>query len=156
MVARLCWRTGPSRPAGWYLSQQRGGWQRLAVDAGLDAGLGRAARRPGGEQAADLAAWLSTALALDAAADLLRGPPARPPRPLRRGSYEVHAAGLPFDVVPIAFPEAITTRAGETTVLAGHFDDRGLTVLTRRIAILGGDVLAISPIAQPHAPQPVS
>src|SRR3954467_6716313 len=156
MVARLCWRTGPSRTAGWYLSQQRGGWQRLAVDAELDAGLGRAARRPGGEQAAELAAWLSTALALDAAASLLGGPSATPPRPLRRGGYEVHAAGLPFDVVPIAFPEAITTRAGNTTVLGGHFDDNGLTLLPRRIAILGDDVLAIFPVEQPHAPQPVA
>src|SRR3954447_18764205 len=43
-VARLRWRSGGSRPAGWYLSQRRGGWQRLAIDAELDAGLGRAAR----------------------------------------------------------------------------------------------------------------
>src|SRR4051794_3364457 len=55
-VARLRWRSAPCRPAGWYLSQQRGGWQRLAIDAELDADLGRAARRPASEQAADLAA----------------------------------------------------------------------------------------------------
>lgn len=106
--------------------------------------------------AADLAASLSTALALDAAANLLRGPPATPPRPLRRAGYEVHAAGLAFDVVPIAFPEAITTRAGDTSVLAGHFDDRGLTVLTRRITVLGGHLLAIFPAEEPHAPHPAS
>jgi len=154
MVARLRWHTGPGRPAGWYLWQRCGGWRRLTVDAGLDAGLGHAARCPAWQQAADLAASLSTALALDAAANLLQGPPATPPRPLPRGSYEVHAAGLAFDVVPIAFPEAITTRAGDTSMLAGHFDDRGLSVLTRRIAILGGHVLAIFPAEQPHAPHP--
>src|SRR3954465_6011624 len=99
---------------------------------------------------------LSTALPLDTAAKLLRGPGAPPPRPLRRGGYDVHAGGLAFDVVPIAFPEAITTRAGDTTVLAGSFDDRGLAVLTRRIAILGGHVLAIFPAEQPHARYPVA
>src|SRR3954447_9822057 len=156
MVGRLRWRIGPGGAAGWYMSPRRGSWRRLAVDPDLDATVGFAARRPGGEQAADLAASLSTALALDAAADLLRGPPASPPRPLPRGGYEVHATGLAFDVVPIAFPEAITARAGDTSVLTGHFDDRGLSVLTRRIAILGGHVLAISQAEEPHAPHPSS
>lgn len=156
IVARLRWRTGPRGAAGWYLCQRRGGWRRLSVDPNLDAAVGLAARRPGYQQAAELAASLSTALALDTATNLLRGPPATPPRPLRRGGYEVHAAGLAFELVPIAFPEAITARAGDTTVLTGHFDDRGLTVLTRRITTLGGRVLAIFPAEQPHAPPAAS
>ncbi len=153
MVARLGWRTGPGGAAGWYLCQPRGGWRRLAVDPALDdldAGVGLTARRPGCQQAADLTASLSTALALDAAATLLHRPPPTPPRPLRPGGYEVHAAGLAFDIVPIAFPEAITARAGDISVLTGHFDDRGLTVLTRRITILGGHVLAIFHAQEPH------
>src|SRR4051794_8807075 len=154
VVARLHWRNGPGRPAGWYLTQRSGGWQRLTVDAYLDADVGPAARPSGWQQAADLAPTLSTALALDAAANVLRGPATTPPRPLPRGPYEVHTAGLAFD--PIAFPEAITTRASDTPVLTGHFDDRGLTVLTRRIAILGGHVLAIFPAEQPHAPYPAA
>src|SRR4051794_18382052 len=156
VVARLHWRNGPGRPAGWYLTQRCGGWQRLTIDADLDADVDPAARPSGWQQAADLAPTLSTALALDAAANVLRGPAATPPRPLPRGSYEVHATDLAFDVIPIAFPEAITTRAGDTTALTGHFDDRGLTALTRRIAILAGHVLAIFPAEQPHARYPAA
>src|SRR3954471_6708638 len=114
VVARLHWRNGPGRPAGWYLTQHCGGWQRLTIDADLDAAADPAAPPSGWQQAAEFAPTLSTALALDAAANVLRGPAATPPRPLPRGSYEVHTAGLACDVVPIAFPEAITTRAGDT------------------------------------------
>ena len=38
-VAQLHWGVGPGRPAGWYLWQRGGGWQRLAVDPELDAGF---------------------------------------------------------------------------------------------------------------------
>src|SRR4051812_7993173 len=102
-----------------------GGWVNsasvLAVDPDLDGGGGRTARRPGWQQAAELAASLSTALALalDAAANLVHGAPASSPRPLRRGCYEVHAAGLAAEIMGIAFPEAVTVRAGDTTVLTG-------------------------------------
>src|SRR4051794_1334062 len=102
MVARLQWHTGPGDPAGWHPWQQRRGWRHLAVDPDLDAdlGLGLAAQPPGSQRAAELAASLSTALALDAAANLLHGPPPASPRPLRRGAYQVHATGLAVDVVP--------------------------------------------------------
>src|SRR4051794_15902989 len=74
VVAWLHWRTGPGRPAGWYLSQRRGGWQRLAVGADVDLD----APPPGGRQGVDPPPSLSTALALDAAANVPRGPPAGP------------------------------------------------------------------------------
>src|SRR3954454_20426669 len=76
-VAQLRWRADP---AGWYLRERRGGWRRLAVDPELDAGAGLTARRHARPQTAELVAWLSTALALDAAADVLHGPPASSPR----------------------------------------------------------------------------
>src|SRR4051812_3635872 len=79
IVARLRWRTDPGEP-GWDLWQPRAGWRRLAIDADLDAGGAVTARRPGWREAAELAACLGTALALDAAANLLHGPPAVPPR----------------------------------------------------------------------------
>jgi hypothetical protein len=54
--------------------------------------------------------------------------------------YEVHVCGLPPDIVPIAFPEAIVTRTGDVSVVAGAFD---LNALGRRVALLGGSVLAV-------------
>src|SRR3954452_17326606 len=98
------WCTGPGRPAGWYLTRRRGGWQRLAIDADWAAAAAPAARPSGSQQAADLAPTLSTALALDAAANVLRGPAATPPRPLPRGSYELHTAGLAFRPRPDRLP----------------------------------------------------
>jgi len=150
-VARLRWRAEAGQLAGWYLSRQRGDWRRLAVAQELDVGADLTAR-PGCQQTADLAACLSTALALDAAANLLQGPPAVPPRRLRSGCYEIHAAGLGSEIVAVAFREVVSVCAAHTTVLMGHFDDRALTLLTRRIAILGGHILALFHAPEPHAP----
>ena len=142
-VAQLHWGVGPGRPAGWYLWQRGGGWQRLAVDPELDAGFDGARPDHGSRETGELAATVSVALALDAAANLLNGRPTPAARPLRGGLYEIHACGLAADVVPLAFPETVIGRGADVSVLAGHFDDVGLTVLVRRVAILGGRVLAI-------------
>ena len=50
---------------------------------------------------------------------------------------------LPADVVPLAFPETIIARDADVSVLAGYFDDPGLTRLVHRVALLGGRVLAV-------------
>jgi hypothetical protein len=131
-VARLEWRGRE----GWHLRLGEGRWRRLAVDADLDAALASVV-------ADDLIADVSVALALDAAAQVLRGPSVRTGPPLPTGRYELHASGLTPDVLPLAFPETIAVMAGDVSVLAGTFDDRGLAVVTRRIALLGGRLLAL-------------
>jgi hypothetical protein len=50
---------------------------------------------------------VSTALALDAAANLVDGPPPAASRPLGAGAMSA-CRGVAFDVVRIAFPEAVT------------------------------------------------
>jgi len=155
-VALLQWRADPGTAPGWHLSQRAESSHRLAVDPALDADVDPAPARPGSREAADLAACLSTALALDAAAIVLRGPPTPPSRPLRTGHYELHASRLPADIVPIAFPEAIITRAGDVSTLKGYFDDLALTTLSRRITILGGRLLALLPADPRSAPPPTS
>ena len=114
VVSYLQWRGG----VGWQLWQRGRGWRCLAEDA-------------------------DPASALDAAADALLGPPDGASAPRRVSRYELHICGLAPDVVPIAFPETITVRAGDVSVLAGDFDEFGLHRITRRVALLGGSVLAL-------------
>jgi hypothetical protein len=70
--------------------------------------------------------------------------------------YEVHVSGLAPYIVPLAFPDSIVLRRGDVSVAVGAFD---LEVLSRRIARLGGRVLAVfhaedQPITGP--PRPVA
>jgi hypothetical protein len=142
-VAELQWRPRPASSPGWYLRRFGHDWRRLAVAAELDAAL---ADPPGSEtppETADLTALVSIALALDAAAVLLSGPPAPPSRTIRSGRYELHVRGLAAEIVPYAFPETIAAHVGDVAVLAGHFDDTGLVRTTRRVALLGGKLLAL-------------
>jgi hypothetical protein len=113
VVSYLQWRNG----SGWYLWQRGSNWRLVASEP-------------------------EPARALDTAAGVLLGPPERGPD---RGEahYELHVCGLAPDVVPIAFPETITVRTGDVSVLAGEFDDAALSRVTRRITILGGELLAL-------------
>jgi hypothetical protein len=112
-VSYLQWRNG----AGWYLWERGTSWRLVASEP-------------------------DSACALDAAARVLLGPP-EPDAHRCEGRYELHVCGLAPDVVPIAFPETITVRTGDVSVLAGDFDDVALTRVTRRITILGGELLAL-------------
>jgi hypothetical protein len=135
-TARLEWRDRPGGAAGWYLDHFAGTSRRLIVDPALDTPA------VGGD---DWAPILSTALALDEAARILTGAPARPARPVPTGAYEVHVAGLPAATLPLTFPEATVVAAADTGILIGHFDDAGLTAIVRRIGLLGGRLLALLP-----------
>src|SRR4051794_38136569 len=150
-VGRLQWRSGPQGAVGWYLWRRRRGWSGLGGDEGLQTSFAIAASPARWPQTAELAALVSTSLALDAAADLLGGPLAPPPRPLRAEDYELHVSGLKPALVPIVFPEAIVTRRGDIGVLSGHFDDAALARVTRRIAILGGRALALFAVGRADA-----
>src|SRR3954463_15607138 len=145
VVARLQWRSRPRGAVGWCLRRGGGPARRLEIDFGID-GLARdTVSDPGSWQArADAVAWLSTALALDAADRALRGGLAAPPsRPLQPGRYELHCSVLEPAMLACAFPEAAGVSAGDVSVLAGAFDSRSLAALIRRVNLLGGRVLAL-------------
>src|SRR3954453_24077822 len=124
----------------------------LEIDAGIDALARDTISDAGSWQArADAVAWLSTALALDAADRALRGGLSAPPaRPLEPGAYELHVTGLDAVMLACAFPDAAGVSTGDVSVLAGAFDARSLAAVIRRVNLLGGRVLALFRAA--HSP----
>jgi hypothetical protein len=145
VVARLRWRMRPRNALGWYLERRARPPRRLEVDAAIDA-LARDTRmdRESWDERADALAFLSTALALDAADRALRGGlAAASARPLESGRYELHITGLDPVLPGCAFPEAAGVSAGDTSVLVGTFDDCAMTAVVRRVNLLGGRVLAM-------------
>jgi hypothetical protein len=144
-VARLEWRARSRASAGWYLRAGARSARRLPLDVGLDALADDAhADSHSWQERAELAAALSTPLALDAADRALRGGlPAAPARPLEPGAYELHINGLDAAVLALARPNLHVTRAGDTSVVAGVLDDQAIGTLVRRVNLLGARVLAI-------------
>jgi hypothetical protein len=144
-VARLQWRAHPRDAVGWYLQRRGRPARRLEIDAGIDALARDTLSDPGSwEASADAVAWLSTALALDAADRALRGGlPAPPSRPLEPGPYERHVTGIDPAMLACAFPEAAGVSAGDVSVLVGAFDARALAAVIRRVNLLGGRALAL-------------
>src|SRR4051812_45741001 len=144
-VARLEWRARSRANAGWYLRRGARPARRLELDAGLDALAGDAfADSHSWHERAQLAAALSTPLALDAADRALRGGlPAAPARPLEPGGYELHISGLDAAVLALACPNLHVTRAGDTSLVADVLDDHAMGTLVRRVNLLGARVLAI-------------
>jgi hypothetical protein len=146
-IARLEWRAGPRRPPGWYLRRAGRPARRLAVDAALEARVDDArCDQQSWHERAELAAILSTPLALDAADRALRGglPPA-PSRPLEPGVYELHVIGLDAVTLAICCPSLSVSAAGDTSVLGGVLDDDAMRTVMRRVNLLGARVLAIFP-----------
>src|SRR4051794_38859800 len=105
-VARLEWRARSRASAGWYLRRGARPARRLQLDAGLDALAEDAhADSHSWHERAQLAAALSTPLALDAADRALRGGlPAAPARALEPGSYQLHITGLDAGVLALVCP----------------------------------------------------
>jgi hypothetical protein len=144
-VAHLEWRARSRASTGWYLRRGARPARRLQLDVGLDALADDAhTDSPSWHERAELAAALSTPLALDAADRALRGglPPA-PARPLDPGAYELHISGLDAAVLALACPNLDVTRAGDTSVVTGVLDDHTIGTLIRRVNLLGARVLAI-------------
>src|SRR3954452_4729814 len=119
VVARLQWRSHPRDAVGWYLQRRARPARRLDIDAGIDALARDTLADPGSwDTRADAVAWLSTALALDAADRALRGGLSAPPsRPLEPGRYELHVSGLDPAMLACAFPEAAGGSGGGRSVL---------------------------------------
>src|SRR3954464_1658015 len=137
-VARLEWRARSRARAGWYLRPGACRGRRLQLDVGLDALANDAhADSDSWHERAQLAAALSTPLALDAADRALRGGlPAAPARPLEPGAYELHIIGLDAAVLALACPNLRVTRAGDTSVVAGVLDNHAIGTLVRRVNLL--------------------
>jgi hypothetical protein len=147
-IARLEWRRRPRTALGWYLSEGLAPAQRLFVDTAIDE-LARDTRSPAHvwELHAELAAILSTALALDAAGRVLYPSRIRPTRRFRRpissGRYEIHVTDADPAILARAVPELQLDAISNVAVLAGDLVSGGLELALQRITLLGGRVVAV-------------
>jgi hypothetical protein len=150
VVGRLRWRARSPRLTGWYLTAGAAPERRLAVDPALDRLTETPAARSELAARADIAVLLTTALALDEAGRVLRGPLPPTPQPAPTGLYELHVADFDWLDLGIVFPEAASFRAGDATILTGQFDDAGLALVARRTLLVGGRVVGVfGPLAPP-------
>ena len=147
VVARLEWRAKPRRDAGWYLV--RGGRaERLRVDSAIDE-LADDERSPqaGWELNAELAALLSTPVALDAAERRLHGRPEQRAGRFRRSSaiarVEIYVDGIDGAVLARAVPELPVAAVSDVNMLSGAVHPEAFERVTRRVAVLGGRVVAV-------------
>jgi hypothetical protein len=147
-LARLEWRQRPRTALGWYLTEGAAPARRLFVDTAIDE-LARDTRSAAHDWDlhAELAAILSTALALDAAGRALYPSRLRPTRrfrrPLSAGRYEIHVTEVAPQILARAVPELHLDAISNVAVLAGELVAGGLEVALHRITLLGGRVVAV-------------
>jgi hypothetical protein len=147
-IARLEWRRRPRTALGWYMTEGSAPPQRLFVDTAIDE-LARDTRSPAHDWDlhAELAAILSTALALDAAGRVLYPSRTRPTRRFRRpisaGRYEIHVTEADPSILARAVPELHLDAVSNVAVLAGELVTGGLELALQRITLLGGRVVAV-------------
>jgi hypothetical protein len=147
-IARLEWRQRPRTALGWYLTEGGASAQRLFVDTAIDE-LARDTRSPAHDWDlhAELAAILSTALALDAAGRAIYPSRLRPTRrfrrPLSAGRYEIHVTDVEPAILARAVPELHLDAISNVVVLAGELVAGGLEVALQRVTLLGGRVVAV-------------
>jgi hypothetical protein len=143
----LVWRPHPRQSAGWYLAPDGGTPRRLKVDAGIDE---LAADGRSDEHAwrlhAEVAAILSTALALDAAERALHD---RPPRRfgrfgrVERARYEIYVKDVSPRVLGRAVPEMAISFVSDVVALEGDLPGDAVPVILRRLSLLGGTVVEV-------------
>jgi len=147
-IAQLEWRPHPRNTLGWYLIEGSLPPRRLFVDTAIDE-LARDTRSPehDWDLHAELAAILSTALALDAAGRVLYPSRLRPTRRFRRpisaGRYEIHVTDADPAILARAVPELHLHAVSNVAVLAGELVSGGLELALQRISLLGGRVVAV-------------
>jgi hypothetical protein len=147
-VARLEWRSTPRPASGWFLVPESGEPERLDVDLSIDE-LARDQHSGADEWElnAELSAILSTALALDAAERLLHRRPARPGGRFRRlrsaDRFEIYVTEVEAAVLLRAVPELPLESVSDVTVLAGELLPEAFETVARRIALLGGRIVAV-------------
>jgi hypothetical protein len=148
LIARLEWRQRPRNALGWYVVRGVEPAQRLFVDTAIDE-LARDTRSPSHDWDlhAELAAILSTALALDAAGRALYPSRQRPTRrfrrPLSAGRYEIHVTDADPAILARAIPELHLESISNVAILAGELVAGGLELALQRISLLGGRVVAV-------------
>jgi hypothetical protein len=149
-IGWLEWRPLPRERLGWYLVRHGSEPLRLKVDLTLD-DLAVAERRDehGWELTAELAALLSTGLALDATERALHPqahPRRRPSRPRPEiAKYQIYTSGLEPRVLARAVPELPVAAVADVVMLEGQLAREALEVVIRRIQLLGGRVRAVLP-----------
>jgi hypothetical protein len=146
-IGRLEWRIAPRDAAGWYLVQPSGEPRRLAVDAAIDdLARDRLSPQHDWELSAELAAILSTPFALDAADRALHLRPQREPGRFRRvsgaRSFELYVDQVDPITLAHAIPELPLESVSDVSVLSGKLLPEAFEAITRRIGLLGGQVVA--------------
>ena len=146
-VGDLRWRARPRRDVGWYLTVRTRRPQRLSVDPAIDM-LAQDTRSSDHdwELNAELSAILSTALALDAAERVLHPRQELARRRFNRlssGRYEIHVTGVEPTVLAHAVPELPLSAVSDVRILEGELHEEALRNVLRRIALLGGRVVAM-------------
>jgi hypothetical protein len=146
-VGRLEWRARPRSAVGWYVTLPPRPSDRISVDPAIDAlARDRTSSDHDWELSAELSAILSTAMAVDAT-DRLLHPRAEFPRRrfnrLATGPYEIHVTDIEPTVLAHAVPELPLTAVSDVRILEGELHEDALTSALRRIALLGGRVVAV-------------
>jgi hypothetical protein len=147
-IGTLHWRARPRRAAGWYLTRSGGAPERLFVDTAIDE-LARDERSTAHDWDlhAELAAILSTALALDAAGRAIHPERAQGTRRFRRGlaagRYEIHVTDVEPAILARIAPELHLDSVSNVTILAGQLLEGGLEVAIQRIGLVGGRIVAV-------------
>lgn len=147
-AGRLEWRARPRAEVGWYLSGGAGEPRRLDVDPAIDE-LARDTRSGDHdwELHAELSAILSTALALDTVERLLHPRQDLVRRRFRArmtaGHYEIHVVDVEPAVLAHTVPELYLSSVSNVSVLEGKLSAPALQAALRRVALLGGRVVAL-------------
>jgi hypothetical protein len=147
VVGRLEWRAAPRHATGWYLAQPGQEPLRLDVDAAIDELAGeRVSADHDWELRAELAAILSTPFALDAADQVLHQRPERVRGRFRRvraaGRFEIYVENVDPTTLAHAVPELPLESVSDLSVISGDLLPEAFEAVTRRIALLGGRVVA--------------
>jgi hypothetical protein len=143
----LVWRSQPRQYAGWFVLPHDGAPRRLEVDPAVDElAADRRSDEPAWELHAELAAILSTSMALDAAERTIHDRPHRHGGRFRRltaDGYEIYVKNLTPEVLGRTVPELAVSSVSDVVVLEGRLLADAVPVILRRLALLGGSVVAV-------------
>jgi len=147
-IGTLHWRARPRRAVGWYLTRLGKGPEPLFVDTAIsDLSRDERSTAHDWDLHAELAAILSTALALDAAGKAIYPSRTRPTKrfrlPISAGRYEIHVTEADAAILSRAVPELHLDSISNVAVLAGELVSGGLEIALQRITLLGGRVVAV-------------
>jgi hypothetical protein len=142
-IGWLVWRTLPRQSAGWFLVLDGRGPEKLGVDAAIDELASHASDGHAWELHAEVAAILSTALALDAAERIVNGRPER--RSLRfqrleRTHCEIRVRDVAEMVLFRAVPEMSVRSVSDVVALDGELSGDAVLTVVRRLELLGGTI----------------